>query len=160
MLRRARTAVTIAGSASPEGARTTTAASALSGVGSGFTSISGTPRRSTRSTRCAAGGCEGIVKSDTVMFGEPIPPAALRRSAEETWLADCFITIGTSAVVYPAAQYPLDAMRRGVPLIEVNPEQTPLSDLATVVVRAPSGDALPAIVAAVRAHRAAAERRT
>ena len=93
------------------------------------------------------------MKSDTVMFGEPIPPSALRRCGEETALADCFMTIGTSAVVYPAAQYPIEAARRGVPLIEVNPEETPLTPLAAVVVRAPSGVALPAIVEAVRAAR-------
>lgn len=103
--------------------------------------------------RCASPGCGGIVKSDTVMFGEPIPGEALLRCAEETRRADCFMTIGTSAVVYPAAQYPVDAVRRGVPLIEVNPEATPLSEIATVTVRAASGLALPAIVQAVRARR-------
>jgi NAD-dependent deacetylase len=103
--------------------------------------------------RCADEGCGGVVKSDTVMFGEPIPPEALMRSAEETRQADCFMTIGTSAVVYPAAQYPAEAVRRGVPLIEVNPEETPLSGLADVVIRAPSGVALPAVIEAVRAAR-------
>lgn len=107
--------------------------------------------------RCASPGCQGIVKSDTVMFGEPIPGEALLRCAEETRQADCFMTIGTSAVVYPAAQYPLDAVRRGVPLIEVNPEETPLSPFADVVVRAPSGEALPRLVQAVRAIREATE---
>jgi len=108
--------------------------------------------------RCTSPGCGGIVKSDTVMFGEPIPPSALRRCGLETDLADCFITIGTSAVVYPAAQYPVEAVRRGAPLIEVNPEETPLTPYATVAVRAPSGVALPAIVEAIAAARAAQER--
>ena len=108
--------------------------------------------------RCTSPGCGGIVKSDTVMFGEPIPPSALRRCGLETDLADCFMTIGTSAVVYPAAQYPVEAVRRGVPLIEINPEETPLTPYATVAVRAPSGVALPAIVEAIAAARAAQER--
>ncbi len=103
---------------------------------------------------CATKDCDGIVKSDTVMFGEAIPAYALRRCAEATWLADCFLTVGTSAVVYPAAGFPADAARRGVPLIEVNPEQTPLTHLATHVVRLPSGEALPKIVQAVRRHLA------
>lgn len=102
--------------------------------------------------RCPIDTCDGIVKSDTVMFGEPIPPDALERCARETWETDCFVTVGTSAVVYPAAQYPADAVNRGVPLIEVNPEQTPLTDLATIVVRLPSGEALPRIVRSVRRH--------
>lgn len=105
--------------------------------------------------RCASPGCGGIVKSDTVMFGEPIPPSALLRCAQETDRADAFMTIGTSAVVYPAAQYPIEAARRGVPLIEINPEETPLTPLAAVIVRAPSGVALPALVEAVRVARTA-----
>ena len=104
---------------------------------------------------CATPGCPGIVKGDTVMFGEPIPPLALARCEAETGLADCFMTVGTSAVVYPAAAFPIEAARRGVPLIEVNPEETPLTALADIVVRAASGEALPALVAAVQEQQAA-----
>jgi NAD-dependent deacetylase len=64
------------------------------------------------------------------------------------------MTVGTSAVVYPAAAYPIEAVRRGVPLIEVNPEETPLTSLAGIVVRAASGEALPALVAAIRGQTA------
>ncbi|MEZ4501326.1 MAG: NAD-dependent deacylase [Dehalococcoidia bacterium] len=103
---------------------------------------------------CAQPGCGGIVKGDTVMFGEPIPPSALQRCGLETSRADVFLVVGTSAVVYPAAQYPIQAASRGVPLIEVNPEPTPLSEIADVILREPSGDALPRLVEAVRAVRA------
>ena len=103
--------------------------------------------------RCARVGCDGAVKGDTVMFGEPIPPSALQRCAEETARADLFMCIGTSAVVYPAAQYPIEAAQRGVPLIEVNPEPTPLSRLATEVLRGASGEALPRLAEAVRVRR-------
>jgi NAD-dependent deacetylase len=102
---------------------------------------------------CPQRGCGGIVKGDTVMFGEPIPPSALHRSAEETARADLFVSVGTSAVVYPAAQYPISAVQRGVPLIEVNPEETPLTPLAAVVLRGPSGEVLPALAEAVRTLR-------
>jgi NAD-dependent deacetylase len=104
--------------------------------------------------RCAQPGCEGIVKSDTVMFGEPIPPSALQRCAQETARADLFLSVGTSAVVYPAAQYPITAAQRGIPLIEVNPEPTPLTPLATTVLRGASGETLPRLVEAVRARLA------
>jgi NAD-dependent deacetylase len=96
--------------------------------------------------------CKGIVKGDTVMFGEPIPPDALDMCVDQTWKCDCMLLIGTSAVVYPAAQFPLDVRRLGGKLIEVNPHETPLSGLAEVVVRAPSGEALPAIVERLRAR--------
>ena len=68
-------------------------------------------------------------------------------------LADLFLVIGTSAVVYPAADFPVMAKRRGAPLIEINPEPTPLSEIADVIVRAPAGVALPRIVELLRVPR-------
>ncbi|MEX0683694.1 MAG: NAD-dependent deacylase [Dehalococcoidia bacterium] len=94
--------------------------------------------------------CGGIVKGDTVMFGEPIPPEVLDECVEQTWKCDCMLLIGTSAVVYPAAQFPLDVRRLGGKLIEINPERTPLSDLSEVVIRAPSGEALPLMMERLR----------
>ncbi|MEO8458614.1 MAG: NAD-dependent deacylase [Chloroflexota bacterium] len=95
--------------------------------------------------------CSGIVKGDTVMFGEPIPADALDMCVDQTWKCDCMLLIGTSAVVYPAAQFPLDVRRLGGKLIEVNPHETPLSALAEVVVRGPAGETLPRIVRHLRA---------
>lgn len=100
--------------------------------------------------RCSQPECHGIVKGDGVMFGEPIPPTVLERCERETLKADLFLSIGTSALVYPAAHYPMIAMQRGLQLIEINPEPTPLSDLANVVLRGRSGELLPQIVAAIR----------
>ncbi len=57
-----------------------------------------------------------------------------------------FLTVGTSAVVYPAADFPVLAKRRGAVLIEINPEETGLTDVADIIIRAPSGIALPALV--------------
>lgn len=90
--------------------------------------------------------CGGVMKNDTVMFGEPIPDGALRECQLQAALADLFLVIGTSAVVYPAAYYPQMAKRRGAPLIEINPFETEITPLADVVVRAPTGVCLPAIV--------------
>ena len=90
--------------------------------------------------------CGGILKNDTVMFGEPIPDDALRECYRQSAFADLFLVVGTSAVVYPAADFPVMAKRRGAALIEVNPDETALSDIADVVVRASAGVALPAIV--------------
>jgi NAD-dependent deacetylase len=90
--------------------------------------------------------CGGILKNDTVMFGEPIPDDALRECYRQAALADLFMVVGTSAVVYPAADFPVMAKRRGAPLIEVNPEETALSAIADVIIRAPAGVALPMLV--------------
>jgi NAD-dependent deacetylase len=94
--------------------------------------------------------CRGIVKSDTVMFGEPIPRDALVSCHEQAEAADAVLLVGTSAVVYPAAEFPLIAYRRGARLIEVNPQGTPLSDVCSAVLRGPSGEALPALVERLR----------
>ena len=94
--------------------------------------------------------CAGIVKGDTVMFGEPIPRDALDECVDQTWKCDCMLLIGTSAVVYPAAQFPIDVKRMGGALIEINPNETPLTEVCDVVVRAPSGESLPAIVARLK----------
>ncbi len=90
--------------------------------------------------------CGGIVKSDTVMFGEPIPADAIERSFSEARRADCCVVIGTSAVVYPAADVPMIVRRNGGRLIEVNPLETPLSAYSDVVLRGPAGEVMPALV--------------
>ncbi|MGD9933160.1 MAG: NAD-dependent deacetylase [Dehalococcoidia bacterium] len=90
-------------------------------------------------------GCGGVLKNDTVMFGEPIPGEALRECYRQAAMTDAFLVVGTSAVVYPAADFPVMAARRGVPLIEINPEETALTSIADVVIRASAGEALPAL---------------
>jgi NAD-dependent deacetylase len=99
--------------------------------------------------RCPEPGCDGIVKGDGVMFGEPIPPDALDRCYQEAARCDLFLLVGTSAVVYPAAAFPQMAYRRGVPLIEVDPELTALSELVDLPLRGPAGEVLPRLADAV-----------
>lgn len=97
--------------------------------------------------------CRGIVKSDTVMFGEPIPFAALRECEEQSERADCFLIVGTSATVYPAASYPERVLRSGGALIEINTDPTPFSEYCAAVLRGPSGELLPRLVARIKERR-------
>lgn len=97
--------------------------------------------------------CGGVVKGDTVHFGEPIPGDALRRCHRVVEQADCMLVVGTSATVYPAAEFPLEVLRRGGSLIEVNPEPSELSDLATVSLRGPGGAVLTRLVGIVSEAR-------
>jgi NAD-dependent deacetylase len=83
--------------------------------------------------------CGGIVKGDTVHFGEPIPPDVLRGCFEAVEQADCMLVAGTSATVYPAAEFPQEVWRRGGVVIEVNPEETELSAIAAHSLRGPGG---------------------
>jgi len=96
--------------------------------------------------------CDGLVKNDTVMFGEPIPRDALESCSREARLADAVLLVGTSAVVYPAAEFPVIAYRNGARLIEVNPQETPLSEICSAVLRGPSGEALPLLLERTQAR--------
>ena len=81
------------------------------------------------------GECGGLLKLDTVMFGEPIPPDVLEACRATAERCDCMLLVGTSGTVNPAARLPLVAKERGATLIEVNPESTPLTrwcDIALV----------------------------
>jgi NAD-dependent deacetylase len=94
--------------------------------------------------------CGGVVKSDTVMFGEPIPPDALAECNRQARLCDVMLVIGTSGVVYPAADYPIQVLRAGGSLIESNVDETPFTPYAAAVLRGPSGVLLPQLVEAIR----------
>lgn len=100
--------------------------------------------------RCPEELCRGIVKGDTVMFGEPIPRDALDECIKQTSMCDCMLLVGASAVVYPAAGFPEDVKRTGGALIEVNLNETPLTEMCDVVLRAPAGESLPRVVERVR----------
>src|SRR5215471_17095168 len=94
--------------------------------------------------------CQGILKSDTVSFGEPIPPDVLEACFEQAESADCMIVAGTSATVYPAAQFPIAVHQRGGDLIEVNPYESEITALCRHTMRGPAGELLPEIVSRVR----------
>jgi len=93
--------------------------------------------------------CGGIVKTDTVMFGEPIPPDFLRASVHHTERSDLMLVIGTSATVYPAADFPLQVLRGGGSIIEINTTETPFTPYAAISLLGPAGVILPRIIAAL-----------
>jgi NAD-dependent deacetylase len=66
--------------------------------------------------------CGGLLKPDFIFFGEGIPPAAFRRSEEETLNADLWLVVGTTGEIMPASMLPIEAKRNGAVLIEVNVE--------------------------------------
>ena len=89
------------------------------------------------------------------MFGEPIPGDALDECIKQTRMCDCMLLVGTSAVVYPAAGFPTDAKMSGARLIELNPNESALTPLCDVILRAPAGASLPPLVERVRLLAAA-----
>jgi NAD-dependent deacetylase len=87
--------------------------------------------------------CGAYLRPDVVWFGEALPRDALARAFQEATQCDAFLSIGTSGLVEPAASLPRFAKRAGAFLIEINPEETPLSAIADVVLRGKSGEVLP-----------------
>ena len=101
--------------------------------------------------RCRA--CDGLVRPDVVWFGEMLPEGAMEKAAEEAEGADVFLSVGTSAAVYPAAGLPRLAAEAGAYAAEVNVERSAVADFMSEVVIGRSGEVLPALVEAVRATR-------
>ena len=90
--------------------------------------------------------CNGLVKTATVSFGQPMPVAEMRRAEAETLAADCFVVLGSSLVVYPAAGLPVLARRNGARLVIVNREATEMDEIADLVVHDSIGDVFGAAV--------------
>jgi len=111
--------------------------------------------------------CGGVIKSDVVHFGEPIPVDGARNSQEQAWKCDLMLICGTSAAVYPFAQLPRLAKKhliekeiktesglyvvKQVPfttIIEVNAEPTPLTEagISDYLIQGKTGEILPQIV--------------
>lgn len=90
--------------------------------------------------------CGGMVRPDVVWFGEMLPEAVIQEAFDRADEADVFLSIGTSALVHPAASIPLLAKQRGATLVEINPEPTPLSAIADFVFPLKSGELLPDLV--------------
>ncbi len=79
--------------------------------------------------------CGGMLRPDVVWFGEPLPADALERAWDLSREARTFVVVGTSGLVYPAAQLPYVARDSGAHVVEINPEETPISSIAHEVIR-------------------------
>ncbi|ABP55310.1 SIR2 family NAD-dependent protein deacylase [Salinispora tropica] len=96
--------------------------------------------------RCAS--CRELVRPGVVWFGEALPEAALTAAAEAATACDVLLTVGTSGVVYPAAEIPRIAASSGATVIQVNPQPTPLDRIAAINLRGSAAQVLPTLVAA------------
>lgn len=94
--------------------------------------------------------CGGLQRPAVVWFGENLPAIALRQAFEAAEKCAVFFAIGTSALVYPAAQLPHSARAAGAYVVEINPEETPLTPLAHLFVPQRAGEALPDLIQALQ----------
>ena len=89
--------------------------------------------------------CGGILKSDTISFGQALRPAVIERAMQAAAECDVLLAIGSTLQVYPVAGMVPVAKEAGARLIIVNDQPTPFDPIADAVLRGPIGDLLPAI---------------
>jgi NAD-dependent deacetylase len=94
--------------------------------------------------RCRS--CGGNLRPDVVWFGEMLPVAVIEAATNAAQMCDVFFSIGTSSVVYPAADLWRRAKDCGAIIIEINKDPTPLSPLADYSFLGKAGQILPELV--------------
>ncbi|HXA49174.1 MAG TPA: Sir2 family NAD-dependent protein deacetylase, partial [Candidatus Acidoferrum sp.] len=87
--------------------------------------------------------CGGVARPNVVWFGEPLPDGMMKEAEHATESAQVLLVIGTSANVYPAASLIPYAKQAGAKVIEINVEDTPVTDLADCTLRGPATEVLP-----------------
>jgi len=92
--------------------------------------------------------CGNMLRPAVVWFGEGLAADVVRRAFEAARACEVALVVGTSSIVYPAAALPETARSHGAFVIEVNPEATPLTPLASVSLRGPASAIVPALVEA------------
>lgn len=98
--------------------------------------------------------CGAYLRPDVVWFGEMLPADALARAEAAAEHCEVFFSIGTSALVYPAAELPLRALSAGSTVVEINPERTALTRHAHFALQASSGTVLPLLLKRLQAASA------
>jgi len=90
--------------------------------------------------------CKGRLRPAVVFFGEALNSEILRLAFEEAENCDLLIAVGSSLVVYPAADIPLIAKQGGGTLVLINKQKTPLDVMADYVINDEAGRILPQII--------------
>lgn len=98
--------------------------------------------------RCSE--CDGVLKPDVVLFGQPMPDGALQQAQHHARDADVFLAVGSSLTVEPAASLPRVAANRGATVAVINLDETDVSEQAKYDIREDVTTVLPALETRVR----------
>lgn len=90
--------------------------------------------------------CGGIVKTDTIMFGEMLPEQEVRQAAMFLAVADAVLVLGSTVSVWPAADIVMRAATQSKPIVIINKGETEADHLASARIEAGIGEVLPDIV--------------
>ncbi|HSP06092.1 MAG TPA: NAD-dependent deacylase [Acidobacteriota bacterium] len=96
--------------------------------------------------------CGAILRPDVVWFGESLPQDVQDAAFAGARMADAFFMVGSSATVQPAASLAWVAAEHGALVVEINPESTPLTEIAHESFRGPAGAILPMLVRELKTH--------
>ncbi len=91
--------------------------------------------------------CGNVLRPDVVWFGEPLPQDVWQAAMQQASSCDVMVVVGTSLAVSPATLLPVYAKQGGAALIEVNPEETPMSASMDLSIRSSAAKALPELLA-------------
>lgn len=94
--------------------------------------------------------CNGILKSDTISFGQALVAKVIERAMQAAMDSDCLLAVGTSLQVYPIAGAVPSAKAAGAALIILNAQPTPFDDIADVRLSGSISAELPAICGTAR----------
>ncbi|MFW9811428.1 MAG: NAD-dependent deacetylase [Candidatus Thorarchaeota archaeon] len=90
--------------------------------------------------------CHGILKSEAVLFGEPLPEKAMEEAIALCREADLMLVIGSSLTIYPAAFLPQLAKNAGAKIILINLEGINRNNVADIVIKGRATEVIPKIV--------------
>jgi NAD-dependent deacetylase len=110
-----------------------------------------TVRETGSAPRCPDGSCDGVLKPDVTLFGEPLPEHALYRAHALAERADLFLVAGSSLSVEPAGSLPATAADNGATIVVVNLEPTEMTGRVEYQFLADTAEALPRLRETVRA---------
>jgi NAD-dependent deacetylase len=90
--------------------------------------------------------CDGILRPDVIFFGEMLEPQILHDAYAEAGSCDFLLAVGSSLVVFPAADIPMRAKQAGAKLAIINIDSTPLDSAADYVINEAAGLVLPQLI--------------
>ena len=99
--------------------------------------------------------CGGYLKPDTISFGQAMPEREVSAAIEAARKADCFVVVGSTLVVQPAASMPLYALDAGAYLAIINLTETPVDEMSHLLIREKAGTVLGMLTEAVEKTLAA-----
>jgi NAD-dependent deacetylase len=90
--------------------------------------------------------CGGLARPNIVWFGEQLPTGVWSQAWQAVQSAQLLFVIGTSGVVYPAADLVPLALKQNARVVEINLDQTPFSDTVHCALSGPAGEILPQLL--------------